>query len=108
MPSGRCTHSQFFPRGRMRWVNKTIYSRHERALLSVDSCIEVVKGLYRMASPRRHGETCRRKVTSGPMCVGPRGGVIGITKAALAVRFKRVRLVGVVSRVRLARLIVDS
>src|SRR5689334_7897473 len=26
MPFGQCTHSNFFPRGGMRWVYKTIYS----------------------------------------------------------------------------------
>lgn len=41
----QCTHRNFFPRGGALG-DKTIYSRGEWAVLSVDSCIEVVKGLY--------------------------------------------------------------
>ena len=55
----QCTHSNFFPRGRRRWGDKTIYSRGEWSGLSVDSCIEVVKGLYGVAAPRTHGGTER-------------------------------------------------
>lgn len=123
----QCTHRNFFPRG---WAlgDKTIYSRGEWGLLSVDSCIEHVKGLYGLASPRRHGGTERFEGTAllleqtarekwatqknangfGGMCVGSHGGVIGITKAGLAIRFKRVRAVGAVIWLRFARLIVDS
>ena len=83
-------------------------------MLSVDSCIEVVKGLYGLASPRRHGgaerfegkapllaQTAREKWGTpknangfGGMCVGSQGDVIGITKGVVVIRFKRVRQVG--------------
>ena len=84
-------------------------------MLSVDSCIEVVKGLYGWVSPRRHGGTGHEKWGTpknanglGGMCVASQGDVIGITKGMVVIRFKRVRESGIMSRVRFATLIVDS
>ena len=45
-------------------------------------------------TPREKWGTPKNANGVGGMCVGSHGGVIGITKDGLAIRFKRVRQVG--------------
>ena len=87
--SGRDTHGNFFPRGRCAGIDKTIFSEGRWALLSVDSCIEVVKGLYGSiftTGTQRHGE-----MRELGLCLGSQGCVMGITQRVFVLAWKRVR-----------------